>query len=128
VWGTIQYQGPGVFIAGGAGITPFIAILRSLEKEGKLEGNTLIFSNKTSRDIILNEEFERMLGNQFINTLTDEDHPDYDNRRIDKDFLKEKIRDFSRHFYVCGPPSFIEDITAALKELDAKTDSIVLEK
>jgi ferredoxin-NADP reductase len=27
-FGTISYQGPGVFIAGGAGITPFTAILR----------------------------------------------------------------------------------------------------
>ena len=30
VWGTITYKGPGVFIAGGAGVTPFIAILRDL--------------------------------------------------------------------------------------------------
>jgi predicted ferric reductase len=33
VFGAIQYKGPGVFIAAGAGITPFIAILRSLFKE-----------------------------------------------------------------------------------------------
>jgi ferredoxin-NADP reductase len=69
-----------------------------------------------------------MLGDQFINTLTDEDHPDYDNRRIDKDFLNEKIKYYSPHFYLCGPPSFIEDITKALKELDVKPRSIVLEK
>ena len=28
VWGAIEYKGPGYFIAGGAGITPFIAIFR----------------------------------------------------------------------------------------------------
>ena len=32
VWGAIEYRGPGYFIAGGAGITPFIAILRQLKK------------------------------------------------------------------------------------------------
>ena len=32
-WGAIEYKGPGYFIAGGAGITPFIAILRQLKKE-----------------------------------------------------------------------------------------------
>src|SRR5687767_6504056 len=32
VFGTIQYTGPGIFIAGGAGITPFIAIFRALHK------------------------------------------------------------------------------------------------
>jgi ferredoxin-NADP reductase len=127
VWGAIHYKGPGIFLAGGAGITPFIAILRSLYKEGKIDGNRLIFSNRTSQDIILREEFNKMLGDRFINTLTDEDHKDYDKRRIDKDFLKEKITDFKQHFYVCGPPSFVEDISGSLKQLGSNPDSIVLE-
>ncbi len=128
VWGAIQYKGPGVFIAGGAGVTPFIAILRSLYKEGKIARNLLIFSNKTSKDIILKNEFSQMLGDRFINTLTDEDHEDYDNRCIDKGYLEEKISDFKQHFYVCGPPSFAEDISEALKQLGANTDSIVFEE
>jgi ferredoxin-NADP reductase len=32
-WGAIQYKGPGVFIAGGAGVTPFIAIFRDLHQK-----------------------------------------------------------------------------------------------
>ena len=32
-WGTINYKGPGVFIAGGAGVTPFIAIFRHLHSK-----------------------------------------------------------------------------------------------
>ena len=128
VWGAIHYKGPGVFIAGGAGVTPFIAILRSLDKQDKIDGNRLIFSNKTSKDIILKNEFSKMLGDRFINTLTGEDHEDYDNRLIDKDYLKEKITDFSQHFYVCGPPSFVDDISEALKQLGANTDSIVFEE
>src|SRR5882757_3268254 len=47
VWGTITYNGPGVFIAGGAGVTPFIAILRDLHHRRKLEGHTLVASNRT---------------------------------------------------------------------------------
>src|SRR5215212_2264693 len=39
VWGAIEYKGPGCFIAGGAGITPFIAILRQLKKDGRIEDN-----------------------------------------------------------------------------------------
>ncbi|MEK7202691.1 MAG: FAD-binding oxidoreductase, partial [Patescibacteria group bacterium] len=38
-WGTIHYKDRGVFIAGGAGITPFIAIFRDLYQKGKLAGN-----------------------------------------------------------------------------------------
>jgi predicted ferric reductase len=33
VWGAIEYKGEGVFIAGGAGVTPFIAILRQLQAD-----------------------------------------------------------------------------------------------
>src|SRR4249919_3190413 len=36
VWGAIEYKGPGYFIAGGAGITPFLSILRQLQKDNKL--------------------------------------------------------------------------------------------
>jgi ferredoxin-NADP reductase len=72
IWGAIHYKGEGVFIAGGAGVTPFIAIFRQLYKDGKLGNNKLIFSNRTSKDIILKEVFENMLGENFINTLTDE--------------------------------------------------------
>src|SRR5438309_8485684 len=46
VWGAINYQGEGYFIAGGAGVTPFIAILRQLNRENGLENNYLFFSNR----------------------------------------------------------------------------------
>ena len=60
-WGAIEYKGEGYFIAGGAGITPFIAILRQLFKDGKIKGNKLFFSNKTSKDIIYETELKNML-------------------------------------------------------------------
>jgi ferredoxin-NADP reductase len=103
-WGTINYKGKGVFIAGGAGVTPFIAILRKLYKDGNLKGNRLIFSNSSEDDIILKEEFKTMLGDDFLNTLPEQDHhPEYLTERIDKDFLAEHINDFDQQFYVCGP-------------------------
>ena len=72
VFGAITYQGPGTLIAGGAGITPFIAILRKLEKEGKLQDIQVIFENKTSRDIILHDELKNMLDDKLINILSKE--------------------------------------------------------
>jgi ferredoxin-NADP reductase len=128
VWGAISYKGRGVFIAGGAGITPFIAIFRQLQKDGTIEGNKLIFSNKTSADIILKEEFEKMLGPDFINVLTEESLPGIYNKRIDKEYLKDIIKDFNQHFYVCGPEKFTEAITEALVSLGAKVDEVILEK
>src|SRR6187549_726173 len=51
VWGAIAYKGEGYFIAGGAGVTPFIAILRELHKENMVGNNQLFFSNRTPADI-----------------------------------------------------------------------------
>ena len=128
-WGTINYKGKGVFIAGGAGVTPFIAIMRKLYKDGNLKGNRLIFSNSSEDDIILREEFETMLGDDFLNTLPEQDHhPKYLTERIDKDFLVEHINDFDQQFYVCGPPEMVDDINAHLKELGADPDGLVFEE
>lgn len=128
VWGAIEYKGEGVFIAGGAGVTPFIAILRQLQADNKIANNKLFFTNKTEKDIILKKEFNEMLGKNFINTLTDEKKEGYENGRIDYTFLKEKIDNFKQHFYVCGPPQFVTAISEALTQLGAKTDTVVFEK
>lgn len=129
-WGTIEYKGPGVFLAGGAGVTPFIAILRQLHKERELEGNKLIFSNKTAKDVILRSDFERMLGENFISVLTDEDAKGniFLDGFIDKAFLKDQIDNFDQPFYVCGPPKFNENIMKYLKDLGAEPDSLVFEE
>ena len=128
VWGAIHYKGPGVFIAGGAGVTPFIAIFRQLYKNNKIEGNRLIFSNKTEKDIILKDEFEKMLGSNFYNTLTREKSDKYDNRRIDESFLKEQVKNFNQNFYVCGPDKFVQDIQTILSKLGASPESVVFEE
>jgi len=54
-WGAIEYKGKGLFIAGGAGITPFIAIFRDLQTKNELEGNRLLFGNRTKEDIIMED-------------------------------------------------------------------------
>jgi ferredoxin-NADP reductase len=128
VWGAIQYKGPGYFIAGGAGITPFIAILRKLEQDSRLRDHYLIFSNRSEKDIILKEEFEKMLGDHFINTLTEEKHAKYFHRMIDKRFLEEIIDDFNNNFYVCGPDKMVQDIQRHLEALGASPESVVFEK
>jgi ferredoxin-NADP reductase len=135
-FGTINYNKNGVFIAGGAGITPFIAILRQLKRQGKLKGNKLIFSNKTQKDIILEKEFKDIFKNisknqnNLILTLTKEQNKEdnkYHYKKIDKEFLKKHIKDFSQDFYICGPPEMIKDIQNILEQLGAKSENLVFE-
>jgi len=127
-WGAIEYKGTGYFIAGGAGITPFIAILRQLHKDGKIAGNKLFFSNKTTLDIILADELKQILGDNAIFTTTDDKDKPGDHRRIDTDFLKSEVDDFKKHFYVCGPDPMVKEISEILEKLGAKADSVVFEK
>lgn len=127
-WGVINYKGQGLFIAGGAGITPFIAILRDLKKKNKLPGHMLFFSNKTKDDIILKDELTGMLGNNFINLLTRERSKDYFFGRIDEAFLRMWIVDVVQSFYICGPDDFVKNINSVLTKMEAKSDSIIFEQ
>lgn len=127
-FGTIQYKGQGVFIAAGAGITPFIAIIRDLYNKKTLGDNTLILTNKTSADIINGQELFQMLGPHFINVFTREGVIGFMERRIDRNYLVETIRDFSRNFYVCGPALFVQQINGHLLSLGASAESIIFEQ
>lgn len=130
-WGTINYKGKGVFIAGGAGITPFIAILRKLRKENKIKENVLIFSNKKKEDVILEKEFKSMfMGKEsnLILTLTRESVSDYQQGRIGKSMLKKNVKNFSQNFYVCGPKQFVSDIKEVLQKLGTSSESVVFEE
>jgi ferredoxin-NADP reductase len=127
-FGTITYKGPGVFVAAGAGITPFLAITRQLSRRGKLGSNSLIYSNKTPSDVICEKELRHYFGERCILTCTRGSSPGYENRRITPEFLREKIQDFNQHFYVCGPDDFVEGVKSSLKELGASPDSMVFER
>jgi ferredoxin-NADP reductase len=127
VWGAITFKGKGVFIAGGAGVTPFISILRQLKAQNQITGNTLIFANKTKDDIILKTEFENSLGENFINILSEEKTKDFYYGHIDEKFLKKVIKDFNQNFYVCGPPPMVDAVLEQLANLGVAKNSITLE-
>lgn len=127
VFGAITYKGEGVFIAGGAGITPFISIFRDLKTKNKIGNNMLVFANKTKADIILESEFKKMLGDSFINILSDEKLEGYHYGRITEEFLKENVTDFYQRFYLCGPPTMIEDVERQLINLGADKNLITKE-
>jgi ferredoxin-NADP reductase len=130
-WGTITYAGPGTFIAGGAGVTPFIAILRQLRSDGELQGHRLIVSNKRADDIILRDEFEAMAGDglDLVWTLTDDPATEgVLHERIDEGFLRRHVHDISQAFYLCGPDEMVKDLRGTLEGLGAKTDAVRWEK
>jgi len=127
VFGAISYKGEGVFIAGGAGVTPFISIFRDLHKKNKIGNNKLIFANKTKADILLEQEFTDLLGRNFINILSDEKAEGYANGQITEDFLKAHVNDTTQNVYVCGPPPMMEAVQKQLSNLHISKKTIIVE-
>ncbi len=126
-FGAISDKGPGVFIAGGAGVTPMIAILRKrLHDQGTLEGSTLVFANKTEADIIWRDKFEAMQGlaTAFV---VDEPGASVPQQRLNRDYLRQFVLPDS-HYYLCGPPPMMKAVRQALHDLDVKDAQIIEEK
>jgi ferredoxin-NADP reductase len=127
VFGAIAYKGEGVFIAGGAGATPFISIFRHLKAENTVGNNKLIFANKTRDDIILRYEFEHLLGKNFINILSDEEANPFYHGYINEDFLKKQLAGSGKYVYLCGPPPMMDTVEAILRRLKIDDSSIIKE-
>lgn len=126
-WGAITYKGKGVFIAGGAGITPFIAIFRDLAARNELSGNLLLFANKTRADIILEKELRGMLDGDFVNILSDEKHEGYSSGFISEEFLRTRVSDFDVNFYLCGPPPMMRAVTDLLSDMGVDKKAVVMD-
>jgi ferredoxin-NADP reductase len=122
-WDSFINKGPGVFIAGGAGITPFVAILRDLKQKGTIDNSFLFFFNKTQDDLFLSKELNTLLGDRFISIITRNDNKPRDNR-LDGVVFRKHVRTSQQPFYVCGPPGFMENIQRALTELGAKEELV----
>jgi ferredoxin-NADP reductase len=127
VFGDITYKGEGIFIAGGAGVTPFIAILKQLQKENNAGNNKLIFANKTKADIILEEKFRQLLGDNFINILSEENVADYEHGYISADLIKKHADGHSQYFYLCGPDPMMQAVEKHLSSLGIPESFIVKE-
>lgn len=113
-----------VFIAGGIGVTPFIAMLRALRDERADVSVLLLYANRTEKDIAFREEIDAVCAAapqrmKVVHVLSDP-QPAWGG---DKGFIG--IETIRRHvgaltpdkvFYVCGPPPMMKGIIRGLRE------------
>src|SRR3989344_1675568 len=123
--GKINYRGAGIFIAAGTGISPFFSIIKSLD-ESKKKNNSLIYLNKTQKVIVLENELKKLFG-KTIFILSREKKSEYEFGHIDKEFLKNKIKNFNQKFYLCGPFKLVIELKKRLIELGVKEGDVVSE-
>ncbi len=133
VFGTIRYEGPGLFIAGGAGITPFISIFRHLyynrpgKEKQQLIGNILLFANRTVDDIILKDELKQMLNSNY-HDIIERPASGKLGGRIDLNMLKQYVNPETRYYYVCGPEKFTAAMLDNLKSIGVSKTQIIFEQ
>ena len=68
-----------------------------------------------------------MLGNNFINILSDEKIEGYASGLITEDFIKANSGGINKLFYVCGPPPMMKAVEKQLANLQVPEKSIIKE-
>ena len=105
-----------VCIAGGSGVTPFRAFVREATRRRLNTKITVLYSVRTTNDIIFNDEFHQLQHDNpnfdFYVTCT-RLHPEdpWTGRRgrITPDWVREHVHDLAGTiFYACGPNELVE--------------------
>ncbi len=78
-------------------------------------------------DVIMDEELTHLLGKKYLKIFTKQGVIGFRERRIDRDMLITLVQNFDQHFYLCGPPEFVNELEAMLLSLGAKPESLVFE-
>ncbi len=124
-----------VFIAGGIGITPFISAIRYVSEKELPNEITLLYSNKTGKDVIFLKELKsisRKCKNiQVIFILTNDNSArfKYEKGRIDKAMIEKYcLSHREKLFSLCGPLKFMKSMMSYLEEIEVSEDHIKMER
>jgi propane monooxygenase reductase component len=114
---------PLLFIGGGAGMAPILALLRSLAEQGSERPGVYYYGARRPQDLFHHEELaelERRLPNfRFVPALSDCDGEEWDGERgLITDVVARCEPELGEaDAYLCGPPPMVD---AAIALLDAK--------
>ncbi|MEI8094937.1 MAG: hypothetical protein WCG80_12060 [Spirochaetales bacterium] len=117
-WDCFHYKGPGLFLAGGTGVTPFLSIFRQLASDGRLAGNRLIWANTTEHDTFYDDEFHRLLDAGYLPTVG----------RIKLSAIRKLLKPATDWVYICGPEDFETATVDFVTELGVPTNKILREE
>jgi ferredoxin-NADP reductase len=126
-----------ICIAGGSGVTPFRAFVREATRRELDTRITVLYTVRTTNDIIFNEEFKSLEQENpnfdFYVTCTrlHEQDPWTGRRgRINAEWVKSHILDLGKTvFYACGPNELVESTEhLVLKDLGVPKEQMKTEK
>ncbi len=127
-----------ICIAGGSGVTPFRAFVREATRRNLDTRITILYSVRTTHDIIFNEEFRQLEAEnprfKFLVTCTRLEPTDpWTGRRgrITPEWTKEIAGSDTAncYFYACGPNALVDSAEhLVLKDLGLPKEQLRLEK
>ena len=128
--------GPLLLVAGGSGVVPLMAMARHRARSGMGIPTRLLFSSRTSDEIIYRDELDRLAaandGFDVIHTLTREQPPGWTGftRRIDEAMLADALEPLgsATRAYACGPTALVEVVANGLVRLGLPPDRIRTER
>ena len=133
VWEPSQ-GGPLMLVAGGSGIVPLMAMIRTRAAAGDDTETRLLYSSRSQDDVIYRDELERLSGNGLtvVHALTESQPPGWTSyaRRVDAEMLAEVSPSPAERprFYACGPTPFVEAVAESLVRLGHDTQAIKTER
>ncbi len=136
VWRDDRKNTPLLLVAGGSGIVPLMAILRHRAKIEATNSTALLFSVRTSEDVIYQKELMQLANGdssfKLILTYTRQPPSNWKGhqRRIDQAMLREVIAPFKNqpNCFVCGPTSLVENVANTLVDIGLPPDLIRTER
>jgi ferredoxin-NADP reductase len=126
--------GPVLLVAGGSGVVPLMAIVRTRATAGSDAEMRLLLSSRSFDDVIYRDELARLADDRLtvVHTLTRSPPPGWTGyaRRVDADMLAAvgpppAARPF---VFVCGPTPFVEAVANALVQLGHEPQRIRTER
>ncbi len=135
VW-EARMGGPLLLVAGGSGIVPLMAMIRHRAAVGSTIATRLLYSSRSSEDVIYGDELERLVRNttmlEVVQTLTRVQTPGWTgyHRRIDTEMLREVAWPLDQRplTFICGPTPFVETAAASLVTLGYNPGHIKTER
>jgi propane monooxygenase reductase subunit len=126
---------PLIFVGGGAGMAPILALLRSMDERGLDRKATFYYGARGRRDLCFEDELHKMEETlpdfRYIPALSEPgDDSGWDGETgLITDVLRSRERDLSgADAYVCGPPPMVDAAIAALTGLGVGTARIFYDK
>ena len=121
-------------IAGGIGITPMLSMLRYMADHDDQRKITLIWSNRTPKNIFFPNEFQNLAAQlkslRIVYILTRAPEYTGEKGRLDRPKLERILSDCSTSsaIFVCGPDRMMREVCNALISIGFRRRMIFMER